>query len=141
MTLSVEWHASEKIAAWVARRVPAYKERGAGGFGPHYAIGLIDKSRPIAGLVFHNYVPEDGVCELTVASTTPLWFSPTAFRAVDQYTAKNGVDKLLLWVTDRRLARACKRAVGAKLYPVPELDRILCVITRDGWRASFMGGP
>lgn len=135
----VDWNNSDRVAGWVARRVPAYAERGAAGLAPYYALGVVKDGRPIAGLVFHNWVREERSIELTVASTTPLWFSPAAFRAVDEYTAQIGAEKLILWQADQRIARACVKAVGAKTYRIEELGKNLTVITRDAWRSSFMG--
>lgn len=137
MSWRVDDRHSESVAAWVARRIsPAHVERG---FGPCVAIGLVRDGKPAAGLVFHNHFPEERRCDLTVASTTPLWFSPTAFRVVDRQTEAMGVDTVILWQTDPRIARACVKAVGAATYQIPELGKILTIITRDKWRSSFMG--
>jgi RimJ/RimL family protein N-acetyltransferase len=77
----------EQVAAWVARQIPHV---GAQGFGPCRAIAVAHDGRPLAAIVYHDYQPEAGVCQISMASTSPLWAKPDTIRALlavpfDQY--------------------------------------------------------
>lgn len=63
----------ELVASFVAKRA-ARSERG---FGPCVALGHIRHNKLIGGVVFHNYRPEDGDIEMSLAFDRP----PTPSRA------------------------------------------------------------
>lgn len=60
----------EEIAAWVAERAPHI---GVKGFGPSVAIGVVSGTRLLAGVVYHDYQPEFGTIQLSMAADSPMW--------------------------------------------------------------------
>lgn len=63
----------ERVAAWVARQLPHV---GSAGFGPCRAIAVLAADKPVAGIVYHDYSPAHGVCQISMASTSPFWAKP-----------------------------------------------------------------
>lgn len=59
-----------EIASWVADRIP---EAGPESFRKSTAIGVASGDRLIAGVVYHNYMPQHGTCELSMAADSPMW--------------------------------------------------------------------
>jgi RimJ/RimL family protein N-acetyltransferase len=60
----------EKVAAWVAGRIPHV---GAAGFGPCRAVAVVHGDKPLGAVVYHDYNPHHGVCQISMAATSPLW--------------------------------------------------------------------
>lgn len=58
------------IAAWVAERIPHVR---GGDFGPCHAIGVANGNRLLAGLVYHEYIPDFGTIQLSMAADSPMW--------------------------------------------------------------------
>lgn len=63
----------EKVAAWVARQLPDMD----GGFGACRAVAICVDDKPVAGVVYHDYHERFGTVQMSIASTTPLWATPT----------------------------------------------------------------
>lgn len=63
----------ERVAAWVAKQLPHV---GAAGFGPCRAIAVVSNSTPLAAIVYHDYQAALGTCQISMASTSPLWAKP-----------------------------------------------------------------
>lgn len=63
----------EKVAAWVARQLPHV---GSAGFGACRAIAVLSGDKPVAGIVYHEYDATHGTCQISMASTSPLWAKP-----------------------------------------------------------------
>lgn len=59
----------QKVAEWVAKRIP-YMEELPRDFA---AIGVADGNRPVAGMVFHDYYPDFATIQISGASTDPRW--------------------------------------------------------------------
>lgn len=60
----------------------------AGDFGPHKAIGVESGGSLIGVCVYHNYIPDYGTCEISMASTSPMWcryLRPLLSVPFDQY--------------------------------------------------------
>lgn len=59
----------EAVSAWVAARVP---HRVA--WGPHRAIGVAsDEGRLVFGVVYHNFIPAYGECQIGAAGDRVVW--------------------------------------------------------------------
>ena len=52
---------------------------------PCRAIGIIRSNTLVAGVVYHQFRPEQGDCELSVAATTPRWASREAIGLLLAY--------------------------------------------------------
>lgn len=62
-----------EVAAWVARQIPHVGEAG---FGPCRAIAVVNGAKPLAAIVYHDFDPKHGVCQISMASTSRLWAQP-----------------------------------------------------------------
>jgi RimJ/RimL family protein N-acetyltransferase len=124
---------------WVANQL------GYPGFsgGVTNAIGSVLNGQLIGGVVFHNYYPENGVIEMSAASTDSRWLSRRMLRAIFTYA----IDLLECQTVVMRVSADNSRmlniakAFGFNLYTIPRLrgrmeDETVCVYTDDQWRAS-----
>ena len=68
------------VADWVAAQIPHISSGSA--FGPLAAIGVARDAELVAGAVFHNYLPDHNVGELSFAATTPRWATKGVIRAI-----------------------------------------------------------
>lgn len=73
----------DALAKWCAARIPHV---GKAGFGPCRAIGVATGNQPddtlLAVVVYHDYVPSYGVCQLSMAARSPKWASREAIRGL-----------------------------------------------------------
>lgn len=58
------------VAAWTAERIPHVR---GGGFGPCAAIGVANGDRLLAGVVYHDYQPDCGTVQISMAAVNPRW--------------------------------------------------------------------
>lgn len=63
--------ADEAVGAWVQARIPNMPRLPA----PFVGIGVLSGAQLVAGVLFHGYVPEFGVIEVSIAADTPRWIS------------------------------------------------------------------
>ena len=65
---------SQELAAAVARQLPHVGEPG---FGACEAVGIVSADgRPLGAVVYHDYIPSAGTCQISMASMSPLWAHP-----------------------------------------------------------------
>lgn len=67
----------EQVAAWVARRLPHV---GDAGFGPCRAIAIVNGTRPLGAIVYHDFQPLHGTCQISMATISPLWAKKQTIR-------------------------------------------------------------
>jgi len=68
----------EAVADWVARQLPHV---GAAGFGACRAVAVASADgKPLGAVVYHDYQPGAAVCQISMASTSPLWAQPQTVR-------------------------------------------------------------
>ena len=68
----------ERVAAWVAKQLPHV---GDVGFGPCRAIAVVSASdRPLGAIVYHDFIPQAGTVQISMASVSPLWAQPQTVR-------------------------------------------------------------
>ena len=61
----------KEVAGWVSNRISYMAGRD---FGPSVAIGVISEDdKTLAGIVFHDYHPEFGTIQVSLAATSPRW--------------------------------------------------------------------
>lgn len=127
------------MARFVATIIEA--ERG---FGPCEALGFLDrKGRLEAGVVYHNFSPENGIIELSAGSVRRNWGTRDALRLIFAYpfdqlgcqavvarTGEHNQTPLRIW-----------RALGAAEYRIPRLRgrdeaEIVTVLTVEQWKGS-----
>lgn len=61
---------SEFVAAWTKARIAVMKD---GTFGASTALGVMDKGRLIAGIVYHDYQPAFKTIQVSCAAESPRW--------------------------------------------------------------------
>lgn len=133
----------ELVAHWVSERCGA--ERG---FGQGYrAIGVSKGNSLIAGFVYHDWFPEFGVMEMSLAADSPKWASRRVISALLQFPfvgcgvqrigvmVESGNDKAL------RLAEGVgfeREAVLERAYG-PGRDAVVLRLFREDWEAGRFG--
>jgi hypothetical protein len=61
---------SPELANWAAARI---RHVGAIGFGPNWSIGVALRGELVAVITFHDFQPQHGTLQLSMASATPVW--------------------------------------------------------------------
>lgn len=78
------------VSDWVANRIEEIET-----FGPCAAIGVADGNRPVAGVVYHEYIEKYKTMQISVAATTPRWAQKGIIYALLSYPFDQvGVRKL-----------------------------------------------
>lgn len=81
-----------KVAEWVARRIPHMYGRK---FENFVAIGVALEGKPVAGVVFNEWVPEARTMQVSIAADTPRWATKGVIRGILHYPfEQQGVNKL-----------------------------------------------
>jgi RimJ/RimL family protein N-acetyltransferase len=70
------------VTDWVIERVP---EADADSFWPCVAIGVASGDRLIAGVLFHDWRPQFGVIELSMAADSPIWARRSIIKTLLAY--------------------------------------------------------
>ena len=137
--MRVVWGYDDETANWVARRIPRCER----GFGNCRAAAVLDNDKIVAGVVLHNWNPEAGVIEMSIASTTPRWFT----RDVAEEILGYAFNKCKCQMVTARTAEANKRArklwsaMGSSEYIIPNLrgrgeSEVIMTMTDDDWSES-----
>jgi hypothetical protein len=114
-----------EIAAWVVR------EGGFTGLGEHQAIGWGGPHGIQAGAVFHNWNPEQGSIEISVAGKG-AWI--TRQRVLEMFGYPFSFCRLVWGGTQSpALLRAWKH-LGGDIYPIPGLKTIV-TLSAEQWSA------
>lgn len=107
------------------------------------SMGVFQNDELIAGVLYHNYMPEYGTIEMSAASTTKRWVSKVIVR--DMMTMpfeRLGCQCVIARHDDRRrdLRRIWTR-MGAGEYLIPRLrgrdnGEAVALLTEESWLAS-----
>lgn len=100
----------EAVARWVADRIETV---GSKGFGPCAAIGIAT-DHLVAGMVYHDYQPDFGTVQLSMAATSPVWARRENIVALLDYPF-NQLDCFKVWTLtpiDNERALKVNRHVG-----------------------------
>lgn len=131
---------SAVVADFVSKIIPGADR----GFGASTAMGVIDDGgKLVAGLVYHNWYPETGVIEISVASITKRWLTRTVLRAIFAYP----FDQLDIQLVVFRVAPADKglrrilKAIGSTEHIIPRLRgrneaEVVITLTVEAWQSS-----
>src|SRR5262245_30460005 len=130
----------ELVAHFVARMIPSCRDRG---FGKCKAIGVVDteNNKLIAGIVFHNWQPEAGVIEMSVAAIPGThWLTRETVQRMGEYAFLQAGAQMVLQLTPADDERTLRQlAVAGYLFvpipPVPRRERecVNCLMTREAW--------
>lgn len=72
----------EYLAEWVGSKI---SHVGGNNFGPCDAIGVANDERLIAGVVYHDYQPDFGTIQLSMAADSPRWAKKDVIAALLHY--------------------------------------------------------
>lgn len=70
---------TDHLAAWAADRIPHV---GAAGFGPCWATGVVRGDELAAVVIYHDWQPEAGTVQVSIAADTPRWASRPVIAAL-----------------------------------------------------------
>ncbi len=132
---------SEAVAGFVAQLL-GYPR----GFGECQAIGFLDSAgRLQAGIVYHNYQPENGVIEISAASTCRTWLNRDRLRTIFDYPFRIGCRMIVTRTGEHnKRVRRIWRSLGADEIIVPSLRspteaEVIYTLTREQWQGGKFG--
>lgn len=108
-------------------------------------MGVFDGDSLVAGTVYHNWQPDEGVIELTSGSTTPRWLSKPVVRAMFHIPfAMIGARLCVLRVSERntRMRRIAQR-FGFEETVIPRLrgpneSECIYTLSAEDWGSHKM---
>ena len=68
------------VAAWTADKLPQVSD-----FGLCTALGVVSGERLIAGIVYHDYQPQHGTIQLSIAAISPMWAKKENIKELLKY--------------------------------------------------------
>ena len=126
------------IANFVASMIPHCRR----GFGPNVmAIGIVEGTELIAGLVYHNFDPGAGIIEISGAALPGRrWLSRETIRRMYQYPFRVCGCQMIVQRTpadDERLLRQLA-SYDYSFIKVPRMfgrdrDGVVCCLTVEDW--------
>lgn len=131
---------SDQIVAYVASKSGAQ-------YGPAAGIGIADDTgRIVAGAVYHDYDPDAGVIEVSMAADVKRWLNRAVLFGLLAYPFLQLRCQMLLARTraDNGRVRRIFRALGAVETVIPRLfgrdaDGVILQLTDDALAASRFG--
>ncbi len=129
------------LAAWCADHIPHV---GAAGFGAAQAIAVLRGNAIAAVAVFHDWQPEFGTLQCSLASVTPRWATPAAVRALLRYAFVTAGANKLWTATPHDAVRVLRFLAGIGLKPEATLKShfghkrhaVICRMMRSDWQRS-----
>jgi hypothetical protein len=131
----------QTVAQFVAQLIP-YCQRG---FGPNIkAVGIVDDSKLIAGVVWHNYDPEAGIMEISGAALPGAsWISRRTLAHIYQFPFLRCDCQMIV----QRVPADNERLLGVLarydyyFVALPRLfgrdrDGVVCCLTQEAWAAN-----
>lgn len=113
------------------------------GFGESRAIGFLDHDgRLQAGVVFHNYQPNNGVIEISAASTCRNWLNRARLAEIFDYPFRIGCRLVVARIGEHNArARRIWRSLGSDEYVIPALrspteSEVIYTLSAEKWRAG-----
>lgn len=129
----------DAVEAFIAHKVWGRSERFLG----DTALAVVGDESLIAGVMFHNYSPENGVIELSAGALSPRWLTRPILKEMFSYPFDQlGVQAIIARVSssDRRLGRILP-AYGFETYIIPRLrgrdeDEAIYILYDNVWREN-----
>jgi RimJ/RimL family protein N-acetyltransferase len=141
----IEWAFAEgvnrrRLAHWVADVIWPGKNRE---FGNCQGMAVIEDGELIAGIIYHNYAPDEGVIEISGAGTSKRWLTRQTLRRMFAYPFEEcDCQSVVMRVSDhdKALHRMLK-AYGFKKYRIPRLRgrdeaENVFVLTEEAWKSN-----
>ena len=131
----------EVVAAFVAQLIPECRERG---FGKCRAIGVVDETGLLGGLVYRNWCPEVGTIEVSGAAVPGTnWLSRRTIQIMYDYPFYTVGCQMVIKTTmaDNEIVLRIMAAVGFSLHHIKRLggrdrDGVVGTLTVEDWEAS-----
>jgi RimJ/RimL family protein N-acetyltransferase len=131
----------EVVAAFVAQLIPECRERG---FGKCRAIGVVDETGLLGGLVYRNWCPEVGTIEISGAALPGTnWLSRRTIQIMYDYPFYTVGCQMVIKTTmaDNEIVLRIMAAVGFSLHHIKRLggrdrDGVVGTLTVEDWEAS-----
>src|SRR6185436_11596491 len=131
----------EVVAAFVAQLIPECRERG---FGKCRAIGVVDETGLLGGLVYRNWCPEVGTIEISGAALPGTnWLSRRTIQIMYDYPFYTVGCQMVIKTTmaDNEIVLRIMAAVGFSLHHIKRLggrdrDGVVGTLTVEDWETS-----
>jgi RimJ/RimL family protein N-acetyltransferase len=109
-------------------------------------IGVQEQGKLIAGIVFHDWNPDAGTIEMSVAAVSSRWLQRKVMAAVARYVFDGAKVQLVIMRTSEANTKACRAAaaLGFAAYRIPRLRgideaEIIYTMPAEKWRAGRFG--
>lgn len=114
------------------------------GFGECRAMAIMDRGNSmVAAVIFHGWVPEYGIMQISAAADDPRWATREVMRAVMGYAFDIAGCQSVYAHTDPGNTRVRRlwKAMGAQEHIIPRLrgrtaSDALLVLTHEAWASS-----
>jgi hypothetical protein len=131
-----------EICAFVARLIPRVRERGFPATAR--AIGVVEGTELIAGLVYHNWEPEAGIIEISGAALPGRrWLSRETIKRMYRYPFHDCGCQMVVQRSDLRDTRLLRMLAvyGYHFITIPRMlgrdkDGVLCCLTYEAWAGN-----
>jgi len=131
----------EVVAAFVAQLIPECRERG---FGKCRAIGVVDETGLLGGLVYRNWCPEVGTIEISGAALPGTnWLSRRTIQIMYDYPFYQCGCQMVIKTTmaDNEIVLRIMAAIGFTLHYIERLggrgrDGVVGTLTQEQWETS-----
>jgi len=147
-TLLTDKRLSPELAEWAAARTPHV---GSAGYGPAWAVGIALQGKLAAVVVWHDFQPQHGTVQLSMASDNPRWINREVIGrllglAFLEPWGREAVQIRKVWVaipsTAERTIRlnealGLKREATLRHHFAPGVHTVICSILRHEYVAKY----
>lgn len=130
---------SDLVCAFVAGLIPGCER----GFANGQGVGYLDASgNLVAGVVYHNWAPENEVIEISEASACRNWLNRDILAEIFDYPFAIGCRMVVARIGENnRRARRIWRSLGSDEYVIPALRspteaEVIFTLTLQQWQKS-----
>jgi RimJ/RimL family protein N-acetyltransferase len=138
--MKVHYGDDVNVAKWVCDRIPHVSS-----FGPCTALGVVNsEGKPVAGIVFHDYLPACGTIQLSMAAETPRWATRRIVKELLSYPFNQLKVRKVWTATPLKNQRAIKfnKGIGFKQEAVlanhfGDDHAVICRMFRKQFEQNF----
>lgn len=113
-------------------------------FGECVTMAVVDRNNTmVAGIIFHNWMPENGVIEISAAATSPRWAKRGVLNEALGYCYKTALCQLVVtrYAETNKAAHRLWLGLGAETYVIPRLRgreqaETIATLTDEAWKKS-----
>jgi hypothetical protein len=143
---------SPELAQWAALRTPHVGELG---YGPNWSVGVALQGELVAVIVWHDFQPQHGTIQLSMASASPRWINRRIVArllalAFEQTWGLQRVQIRKVWVaipsTAERTVKlnealGLRREATLRHQYAPGVHAIICSIMLGEYRKLYQSEP